>query len=399
MSTPLALRRAALFTFFFVPGISIASWVTRTPAVRDQLDASTGEMGLILFGLSIGSMLGILTSGAAVRRVGTKAVTLTGLTLVLAGIVGIGLGTATVSGAGVFAGLFLFGAGTGLSEIAMNIEGAEVERLLGRSFMPLLHGAFSLGTVVGAVVGIYFTAIEFPVLWHLTGIAVLAIPALIWGMRQVQPGFARAERGAAVAATTVVRRSVWRDRRLLLIGAIVFAMALAEGSANDWLPLLMVDGHGLDPALGSLVFAGFAAAMTVGRFCGGYFINRFGRVAVVRASALSGALGLALVIFVDNPVIAGVAVVLWGLGASLGFPLTISAAGDTGEPGDDPARRVSAVATTGYIAFLVGPPLLGFLGDEFGLRGAMIVVFVAVAIAVFLAPAVRPREGAAPSTH
>lgn len=143
----------------------------------------------------------------------------------------------------------------------------------------------------------------------------------------------------------------YRDIQLLLIGVVVLAMAFAEGSANDWLPLLMVDGHGFSPTSGSLIYAGFTLGMTVGRFTGGWFIDRYSRVAVVRASALMGALGIGLIIFVDSAWVAGVSVVLWGLGASLGFPLTISAASDTGP---DAPTRVSVVATTGYLAFSSG---------------------------------------------
>lgn len=181
---------------------------------------------------------------------------------------------------------------------------------------------------------------------------------------------------------------VWRDRRLLLIGAIVLAMALAEGAANDWLPLLMVDGHGLDAAAGSLVYVGFAAAMTLGRFGGTFFLSRHSRATVVRASAVSGALGLCLVIFSDNTVVAAAAVLFWGLGASLGFPVALSAAGDSG-PAE--TARVGLVATIGYIAFLVGPPTLGFLGDHYGLRPAMVVVLAFVAAAAFAAPAAGTR--------
>ncbi|MDS0116190.1 MFS transporter, partial [Enterobacter hormaechei subsp. steigerwaltii] len=75
----------------------------------------------------------------------------------------------------------------------------------------------------------------------------------------------------------------YRDFQLMLIGVVVLAMAFAEGSANDWLPLLMVDGHGFSPASGSLIYAGFTLGMTVGRFTGGWFIDRYSRVAVVRA--------------------------------------------------------------------------------------------------------------------
>lgn len=108
----------------------------------------------------------------------------------------------------------------------------------------------------------------------------------------------------------------------------------------------------------------------------------------MRASAVSGAIGLSLVIFSDNAVVAAAAVLFWGLGASLGFPVALSAAGDSGP---DETARVSLVATIGYIAFLVGPPLLGFLGDHYGLRPAMVVVLAFVATAVLAAPAAGDR--------
>jgi fucose permease len=156
----------------------------------------------------------------------------------------------------------------------------------------------------------------------------------------------------------------------------------------DWLPLLMVDGHGASATVGTIVFAGFAAAMTVGRFLGAPLLARFGNVAVLRVSALISAAGIAIVVFVDSPIAAGCAVALWGLGAALGFPVTLSAAADS----DDPTSSVAAVATVGYIAFLVGPPLLGFLGEHFGLRGAMILVLVLVAAASSVTRAAGPRR-------
>ncbi|MFJ6851399.1 MFS transporter [Streptomyces sp. NPDC091271] len=388
-------RRAALFFFFLIPGLSISSWVTRTPDIRDQLGASTAQMGLVLFGLSVGSMLGILSSGPLVARFGTRPVMGVGTVLVIAGLAVIGCGALFSSAPTVTAGLFLSGAGMGGAEVAVNIDGAEVEQITRRTVLPTLHGFFSLGTVVGAALGILCTAVEIPVAWHLTAVAVAAAGMFAYAFRSVPAGVGRT-RGArrSEGGTAPARPAVWKDRRLLLIGGIILAMALAEGAANDWLPLLMVDGHGMDPALGSAVYAGFAAAMTLGRFCGGFFLDRFGRAPVVRASALSAALGLALVIFADSPVLAGAAVLFWGLGASLGFPVALSAAGDSGP---DPAARVSLVAMIGYVAFLVGPPVLGFLGDHYGLRSAMIVVLGFVAVAVFLAPAIGTRRTKAPA--
>ncbi|MFE4968195.1 MFS transporter [Streptomyces sp. NPDC056660] len=389
MTADLARRRTAVFVLFFVPGLTTSSWVTRTPDVRDMLGASTAQMGLILFGLSVGSMAGILCSGALVARWGARLVVLAGTLAIAAGAALIGIGAAAGTGLGVALGLGLFGLGMGGGEVALNVEGAEVERLLGRSTMPAMHGFFSLGTVVGAVAGMCLTAIGFPVLVHLVTVAGMVLAALALVIRSVpsevgrRTAAGRPEPGAARAAA-------WKDPTLLLIGCVILALAMAEGSANDWLPLVMVDGHGFDAALGSAVYAVFAAAMTVGRFVGGRFVDRFGRAAALCGSALVGAAGLALVIFVDNQAVAAAAAVLWGLGASLGFPVALSAAGDSGT---DSAARVALAATVGYVAFLVGPPSLGYLGEHFGLRHALILVLALVVAAVFATPAARsPQE-------
>ena len=111
------------------------------------------------------------------------------------------------------------------------------------------------------------------------------------------------------------RMGVWRDRRTLLIGVIVLGMAFAEGSANDWLALAMVDGHGVDNATGALVFGVFVTAMTVGRLVGVCLLDRFGRVPVLRVSAVLAVVGLVVVIFAPRPGWPCVGVVVWGLGA------------------------------------------------------------------------------------
>ncbi|MEV7642247.1 MFS transporter [Streptomyces rubiginosohelvolus] len=398
--------RAALFLFMLATGVSMASWVARTPAVRDALEVSTGAMGLVLFGLSIGSMAGVLASGGLVRRHGGRLVITVGAVLLVAGLLVIAGGAALEVSGGVFGGLALFGAGMGLAEVAFNIEGAAVERTVGRPVLPVLHGCFSLGTVVGALLGMGLTAVRFPVGWHLAAVALAVAAAGVWTVRAVPAGTGRAEPAGTGRAEPDAdgvkgpeaggvrgRPAVWRDRRLVLIGLIVLAMAFAEGSANDWLPLLMVDGHGTGATAGSLTFMLFAVAMTTGRFTGGPLLVRYGPAAVVRASAVVAAVGVALVIFSDSALLAGAAVVLWGLGASLGFPVTISAAGEGAGPGDASAR-VAAVSTAGFAAFLVGPPSLGFLADHVGLRNAMVVVLVLLGGAALITGALRRRPGA-----
>ncbi|GLJ61374.1 MFS transporter [Microbacterium barkeri] len=389
MTPAIRQRRNALFVMFLLPGIGISSWVTRTPDVQRLLGARIDEMGFILFGLSVGSMIGILSSGALVARFGTRPVIAVGTLSSATGVAVVGLGAALGIAPLVAVGLGLFGLGMGGAEVALNVEGAEVEQAIGRSVMPLMHGFFSLGTVVGAVAGMLLTAAAFPVAVHLAVVAALIAVVLAAAIRNVPSGIGRRatprERGRRAP-----RAAVWRDPGLLLVSGIILALAMAEGTAGDWLPILMVEGHGVDAALGSGVYAIFAVSMTVGRFAGGRFVDRFGRPTVLAASALLGAIGLAVVIFVDSQAAAAAAVVLWGLGTSLGFPLALSVAGDSGE---DTAARVSFAATIGYVAFLVGPPVLGLLGEHFGLRAALIVVLALVAVAIFLAPGARtPAE-------
>ncbi|MCU1572498.1 MAG: hypothetical protein JWO93_580, partial [Micrococcaceae bacterium] len=387
-------RRLAVFAFMLVYGLGMSSWVVRTPAVRDLLHASTAQMGLVLLGLSVGSMTGILSSAGAVRRGGVRLTTAIGGSAFTLGIATIGLSAGASSGVGAFVGLALAGFGIGLSEIALNVEGAALEVLSGKSVLPALHGCYSLGTVAGALVGIGLTAIDFPVTWQLLAIALLGGTLLASVIRAVPAREGQVTTAAVPSSSSPDSAprwrswlAVWQQPRLLMLGLIVLALALAEGSATDWLPLLMVDGHGATATAGTVVFAGFAAAMTAGRFAGGPLLARFGNAAVLRVSTLVSAAGIATIVFVDNPVIAGSGVVLWGLGAALGFPVTISAAGDS----DNPTSSVAAVTTAGYVAFLVGPPLLGFLGQTFGLRAAMILILVIVALSSLLTSAAKPR--------
>jgi predicted MFS family arabinose efflux permease len=389
---------------FLLQGIAFASWVTRTPGIRDSLAASTAQMGLVIFGLSVGSMVGVLVSPHAVARFGGRPSVQAGCLAMVAGLFVVGLGSTVSLAVLVAVGLGMYGFGMGLTEIALNVEGATVEQRAERSVLPVLHGCFSAGTFLGALIGIALNAARTPVIAHLWVVAALFAAVAAWVIRWIPAGTGRELPGPGAGAGTgpadsagtgpadsprigpAERLRIGREPRVLLLGLIVLGMAFAEGAANDWLPLITVDGYGLDAVVGSLVFAFFAASMAVGRIAGGFFLDRFGRVPVMRASAAIAAVGILLVVFGPSMAVGGVGVVLWGLGASLGFPVCISAAGD--EP-RGAAARVSAVATTGYVAFLVGPPLLGLLGEDFGLRRAMLVVLVLVVLAGGVASAVR----------
>lgn len=383
--------RNAVFVIFTVNGFGMATWISRTPAIRDALELSVSQVGFLLLGVSSGSIVGLLLSSHLVHWLGTKRLITGSLALTGVGLAAMGVGSEVLgSFALTFAGLAVYGFGTGLCDVSMNVEGAAVERAAKKNIMPLFHAFWSLGTVAGAGVGALAAHVGVPIAVHFGIVAAgtlfgafLAVRPLL-GDRLRQPVADQTdgpERSAFAA-----RMAIWLEPRTLLIGLIVLGMAFAEGSANDWLAIAMVDERDVSYATGALLFGIFTAAMTVGRVAGGPILDRFGRVPVLRGSTALATAGLLLVIFVEQPAVLVIGIILWGLGASLGFPVGMSAAAD------DPAKaaaRVSAVATIGYFAFLTGPPLIGLLGEAVGLLNALLVVAVLIVLAGSVSSAAR----------
>jgi fucose permease len=392
--------RNAVFVIFFISGLTLASWMSRIPAVRDGLRLSTAEVGILIFGLSAGSVLGLVAAVWLLARFGARRSMLLSATFSVVGLVLVGAGSSLLGSAPfVFSGLALVGFGIGSLDVVMNVEGAAAEREIGKTLMPLMHACFSLGTVVGALIGAGASLVGLAVHWHLAGIAILVLATAVIAVRFIplvdppaesaveSPGTGRKSRRQRLRESL----TVWADLKILLIGAIVLGMTLAEGSANDWLALASVDGHGLSNTEGAIVFGVFVAAMTVGRVLGGPVIDRFGRVPVLRSCAVLGVLGLLLFILASSHTLIYIGTVLWGLGASLGFPVGMSAAADDTK---NAAARVSAVAMIGYFAFLIGPPVLGILGQAGGILNALFLILVLMVLAGLAAPAARQTRHA-----
>jgi MFS family permease len=380
----LTARNAVLATFF-VNGVALASWASRIPAMREHLGLGPAALGLVLLAASVGSLLALPTSGGMVQRFGARRVVMAAAVVEGAGLLLLAFGAGVAQTVPLTAaGLFLVGLGNGNWDVAMNVEGAEVERRLGRSVMPRFHAAFSLGTVAGAAVGALVTYVGIGIMWHIGAIAVLIA---VFGCVSVQRFLAVLP--AHEKPATAGALSAWAEPRIIAIGVMVLAMALTEGVANDWLGVAIVDGYGAEPWVGAAGFALFVAAMTVGRVTGTLLLDTFGRLPVLWGSMAVAGLGVLLVVLGQVPVLVTVGIVLWGVGASLGFPVGMSAAAD------DPARaaaRVSVVSTIGYTAFLAGPPLLGFLGSHFGVLHALLVVSVLLIPSAFAVPAARRQE-------
>ena len=362
------------------------SWASRTPAVKAGLHLDATGLGLLLVCISIGSLTALPLSGAVVQRIGPGRAVLSSAVVELIGMVcaAVGLWTGEILLTG--AGLVVTGLGIGTWDVAMNVEGADVERRLGRSVMSRFHAAWSLGSVGGAAVGAECAVVGISVSAQLLVTAAVMLVAAVVGVSRYLVFEAHPDTPGR-GGSGVRLRDGWRDRRTLLIGLLVLAFAFTEGVANDWLALAVVDGLGGSQATGAVGLGSFVTAMTLARLFGGAALDRWGRVVVLRSSVVLAGCGLVLV--VTGPTIpwALLGGLMWGAGTALGFPTGISAAAD-----DVPraAVNVSVVTSIGYTAFLAGPPLVGFLGDMVGIRHALYVVLVALALALATSGTARP---------
>jgi MFS family permease len=364
---------------FNAVGFALATWLSRIPGIKEQLRLDPSTLGLVLLAGSVGSVGGLLLAGPAVIRFGSRGVVAAGAVIAGAGLVTIAVGyrAGVVPVAG---GLFTFGIGQGSWDVAMNVQGAVVEQRLGRPVLSRFHASYSVGTVAGGLVGAALVALHAPLAVHLTlvGVAMgVTIPLAVRGFLPSGPA----------ADTTAAPLKAWREPRTLLIGVFIFAFALAGGTGVDWISVALINDYRTSTSTGALGTAGFLALMTISRRFAPALIERYGRVGVVRVLGIVSILGIVLFASRIATPLALFGALLWGAGVSLGFPVGLSAAAD------EPARaaaRVSVCSSIGFTAFLAGPSLIGFLGNQFGVAHAVAGVIPLLAVAVLIAAVVHP---------
>lgn len=405
--------RVLLLGLFGLLGVAVSSWLARIPTIRDLLDLSTGDLGVILLVGSVGALLCVTFAGVIVTRFGSRTGIVASTLVFAVGYVLMGIGPMVGSLTMLTVGVFLQGCSMPLGNVPLNVESARIERAMGRTVIPQFHAMFSIGAVLGSSLGAVASHAGVPVGVQFCTVAAVFVVWRLASLRGVvladAPGDAASHpssRGGQVPVEVDVTRGearssrrrigsalgAWREPRTLLIGVVIMAASLSEGSANDWLSLAVVDGFGRSEAVGGAMLGVFVTGMTLVRLLGTRLIDRYGRVLVLRTSGIVSIVGLLLFGLAPSFWLAGVGIAAWGFGAALAVPIGIAAASD------DPVRaagRVAVVSSFASVASIAAPPLLGLAAEVTGARHAILLITVAMVASVMFSGRVA-RETAAP---
>ena len=383
-------------------GFGTSAWLSRLPDVRDDLGLTPATIGTMLLIASLGSLLTLPTSGPIVTAIGARASGRIGVSIWAIGVSCAGAGALHASIPLATLGLVLLAAGNGLWGATMNIEAGLVQAAVRRTVVPIIQAMYAVGMLSGALLGALASQLGLPLGVHLFGLAALELIACgtavgfyltkeeVASIAPVKDTDSAEGEEASSKKTKGLTRVAWREKQTVLIALMVMSAGLVEGAANDWLNLSMVDGYGFSTAAASAAFAFFLLMMTIMRFASPRLEARLGAPALLRITFFGAVVGLLLVAFAPHHTLAVAGVALWGIGASLGFPLGISALST--DPVMTPAR-VSVLSTVNYGAALIGPPLLGIIADHIGYHRALAFVALPVLLAIVLAGQVPDQRG------
>ncbi len=374
--------RRAVAALFFLNGAITAAWISRIPAIQAQHAFTPGELGLALLALAAGAVTAMPLCGGWITRWGGRFCTRTaalGLCAALP-LLALPVGRWTF-----VALLFLFGAVHGALDVAMNEQAVVTERRQGRPIMSSLHALFSAGGLAGAATGGMMAAGGFRPLVHFA-LAATAFALLALAAGSHLPGTDFTERALAAEAKPGLARP---SRALLTLAAIGLCSMIGEGAMADWSALFLRDVRLTGEGMAAAGYAAFSVAMMLARFGGDRVISRLGPVQTARLGGLTAAAGLLLALLVPSSMAALAGFAGVGLGFATLVPLVFSAAGRF--PGMTPGAALATVTTLGYLGFLAGPPIIGFVAEGIGLPGALGLIVLTSLASVVLAPALEPR--------
>ncbi|MDX2246807.1 MAG: MFS transporter [Bacteroidia bacterium] len=358
---------------FSINSILFSFWVTRLPYVKDKLQLSEGELGLVLFFLPLGAIAAMSVISRYIQKWGAGRVTIVTSAFFCVTMI---VPVSAVSVWMLAMGLFMGGMASGAMDIAMNAVAASLEKQYKTVIMSTCHGFFSLGGMVGAFIGTAMIGLKIHPLYQMITAAVVLL-AVLWLYLKPHLWLTGQEDGGTGPAF------VMPTKPLLGLALIGVCIMLGEGAIADWSAVYIEELTYKGAYLAGLGYAGFSMSMTIGRFWGDSIIARLGALKIVRAGSILAIAG-GLLVIVGIPWITIGGFMLMGLGYSCIVPVVFSASSQV--KGVSPSQGIAAVATAGFSGFLIGPVLIGFIAESLSLGAGFIFLIVLAMISLFYAP-------------
>ena len=364
------MPKTAISLYFFFAGLIFSSWASRIPDVKDVFALNEAELGAVLFMLPLGALLALPVAGWVVHRLGSKRASVGSLLLytVLLFLISKAHSVLSIS---IF--LFLFGIIGNFANIAMNTQGLSVQHKLKKPILSGLHAMWSLGAFLAAAITGWTMSVGYSMEMHFGMIALAAAGVtLFFSFSLIQD----------VAGELRQKVFALPNRGLLLMGVICFCVAMSEGAMADWSSLYYRQVvHELNK-VSTVGYTAFALCMALGRFFGDRLLQALGYSSVLKLNGILVLIGMGLALAINSPVAVIIGFALVGLGVSSVIPIVYMLSAKSKSMA--PSAAIAAVSSIGFLGFLFGPPIIGFIAQETGLRLALsIVAFLGLMIWLF----------------
>lgn len=358
--------RIAVALVYFSMGLCFASWASRIPDIKTALNLNDALFGSILFALPVGQFLMMPVSGKLVTRFGSRSVMLISIPLYTICLASIGL---VREGWQLAIALFAFGLAGNACNISINTQGILTERLYERPIMASFHGGWSLAGFTGALIGLLMINLKAPVFMHF-----VVVIALVWGILWFNQPFLN--KGKVGADSPQPKRKFLSkpDSVLLQLGIIGFCSMASEGAMFDWSGIYFKDVVQAPASLVILGYTSFMIMMASGRFVADYLISKIGRKRLLQICGVMISAGLFTAVIFPYLISSTVAFMMVGLGVSSIVPTVYSAAGRHSKVA--PGIALATVSSVSFLGFLMGPPLIGYISEAFGLRYSFAIIGV-----------------------
>ena len=383
--------RIAASAFFFLFGIGFSCWATRIADIKNALFLSDAQLGTLLFTIPIGQFCIIPFTGFLVDKFGSRNVLSVSILFYPLAMMSLGLADEVWQ---LRIGLFFFGVTCNLCNISMNTQAVGVERIYRRSIMASFHDIWSLAGFLGGLASMQIVKWGATPFQHFCLMGVLAVLTLVLMrphlLKNDAPKPERPAENIAQKQPFYKKLSFLFDGYIATLGFIAFCCMSCEGTMFDWSVLYFQDVVKADPSRIRLGFICYMSMMATGRFLSDRFVIKFGAIRVVQVSGILIALGLFVAVFKPSIYASSAGFALVGLGVSSVVPLCYSLAGKSKRLATGIA--LTGVSSIGFLGFLMGPPMIGYVADAFGLRASFTIILFIGLTAAILAPRLKGKN-------